>query len=155
MGTATRERFSSQAAPDVLQAPRQIAENLGRQFQSVLDDALRYYIDRQQKESPQRLQRASMEIHTEMILMLESGTFDIAHLEHGFAVLPYRQPNEGVTGQCPAVLENIFSTATPAAINMMPSTAGKSSFWLKTIQPIIEIYSIKIHVKILFCLSFW
>jgi predicted transcriptional regulator len=54
MTTATREKFSSQAAPEVLQALRSIAENQGRQFQSVLDDALRDYIDRQQKERPRR-----------------------------------------------------------------------------------------------------
>ena len=35
-------------------ALRQIAENQGRQFQSVLDEALRDYIDRQQKERPRR-----------------------------------------------------------------------------------------------------
>ena len=54
MATASREKFSSQAAPDVLAALRQIAESQGRQFQSVLDDALRDYIDRQQKERPRR-----------------------------------------------------------------------------------------------------
>jgi predicted transcriptional regulator len=54
MTTTTREKFSSQAAPEVLIALRNIAENQGRQFQAVLDDALRDYIDRQQKESPRR-----------------------------------------------------------------------------------------------------
>lgn len=54
MTTAIREKFSSQAAPDVLAALRQIAENQGRQFQSVLDDALWDYIDRQRKERPRR-----------------------------------------------------------------------------------------------------
>jgi hypothetical protein len=33
---------------------RQIAESQGRQFQAVLDEALRDYIDRQQKERPRR-----------------------------------------------------------------------------------------------------
>jgi predicted transcriptional regulator len=33
---------------------RRIAESQGRQFQAVLDDALRDYIDRQQKERPRR-----------------------------------------------------------------------------------------------------
>jgi len=46
MTTAAREKFSSQAAPEVLAALRQIAESQGRQFQAVLDDALRDYIDR-------------------------------------------------------------------------------------------------------------
>jgi predicted transcriptional regulator len=54
MTTAAREKFSSQAAPDVLAALRHIAETQGRQFQAVLDDALRDYIDRQQKERPRR-----------------------------------------------------------------------------------------------------
>jgi hypothetical protein len=59
MTTAVREKFSSQAAPDVLAALRQIAESQGRQFQAVLDEALRDYIDRQQKERPRRHVMAS------------------------------------------------------------------------------------------------
>jgi len=54
MTNAAREKFSSQAAPEVLAALRHIAESQGRQFQAVLDDALRDYIDRQQKERPRR-----------------------------------------------------------------------------------------------------
>ena len=54
MATPTREKFSSQAAPEVLTALRKIAESQGRQFQAVLDEALRDYIDRQQKERPRR-----------------------------------------------------------------------------------------------------
>ena len=54
MTAAVREKFSSQAAPDVLAALRQIAESQGRQFQAVLDEALRDYIDRQQKARPRR-----------------------------------------------------------------------------------------------------
>ena len=52
MTNPAREKFSSQAAPDVLAAMRDIAQSQGRQFQAVLDDALRDYIDRQQKERP-------------------------------------------------------------------------------------------------------
>jgi predicted transcriptional regulator len=59
MATAIREKFSSQAASDVLAALRQIADNQGRQFQAVLDDALRDYIDRQQKDRPRRHVMAS------------------------------------------------------------------------------------------------
>jgi uncharacterized protein (DUF4415 family) len=59
MTTPIREKFSSQAAPDVLAALRQIAESQGRQFQAVLDEALRDYIDRQQKERPRRHVMAS------------------------------------------------------------------------------------------------
>ena len=54
MNTPVREKFSSQAAPEVLAALRQIAESQGRQFQAVLDEALRDYIDRQQKAHPRR-----------------------------------------------------------------------------------------------------
>ena len=59
MTTAVREKFSSQAAPEVLAALRQIAESQGRHFQAVLDEALRDYIDRQQKERPRRHMMAS------------------------------------------------------------------------------------------------
>jgi hypothetical protein len=59
MSTTVREKFSSQAAPEVLAALRQIAERQGRQFQAVLDEALRDYIDRQQKERPRRHVMAS------------------------------------------------------------------------------------------------
>jgi hypothetical protein len=39
MAAPIREKFSSQAAPEVLAALRQIAESQGRQFQAVLDAA--------------------------------------------------------------------------------------------------------------------
>ena len=54
MSSTAREKFSSQASPEVLAALRQIAETQGRQFQAVLDEAMRDYIDRQQKERPRR-----------------------------------------------------------------------------------------------------
>jgi hypothetical protein len=59
MATTAREKFSSQASPEVLTALRQIAEGQGRQFQAVLDEALRDYIDRQQKTRPRRHVMAS------------------------------------------------------------------------------------------------
>lgn len=49
MTTAVREKFSSQAAPEVLAALRQIAESQSCQFQAVLDEALRDYIDRHRR----------------------------------------------------------------------------------------------------------
>ncbi len=52
--SAIREKFSSQAAPEVLAALREIAQAQGRQFQAVLDEALRDYVDRQQKGQPRR-----------------------------------------------------------------------------------------------------
>ena len=54
MSVAIREKFSSQASPEVLAAMRQLAESQGRQFQALLDEALRDYLDRQQKERPRR-----------------------------------------------------------------------------------------------------
>ena len=54
MSSSTREKFSSQAAPEVLAALRKIAAREGRQFQSVLDEALRDYIDRNQSQRPRR-----------------------------------------------------------------------------------------------------
>ncbi|MDE2607586.1 MAG: hypothetical protein KGL68_16855 [Burkholderiales bacterium] len=59
MATATREKLSAQAAPEVLAALRQIAETQVRQFQAVLDEALRECIDRQQKARPRRHVMAS------------------------------------------------------------------------------------------------
>lgn len=49
-----REKFSSQAAPEVLSALRHIAEAEGRQFQAVLDEALREYIERKETGRPRR-----------------------------------------------------------------------------------------------------
>ena len=57
--SSVREKFSSQAAPEVLAALRSIAESQGRQFQAVLDEALHDYIDRQQKERPRHHVMAS------------------------------------------------------------------------------------------------
>jgi predicted transcriptional regulator len=54
MAATVREKFSSQATPEVLTALRQIAEADGRQFQAVLDDALREYIDRRRNAQPRR-----------------------------------------------------------------------------------------------------
>lgn len=54
MTTAVREKFSSQAAPEVLAALRQLAESQGRQFQAVLDEAMRDYLDRHQTERPRK-----------------------------------------------------------------------------------------------------
>ena len=42
---ASREKFSSQASPELLNAMREIARKEGRQFQTVLEDAFREYID--------------------------------------------------------------------------------------------------------------
>ncbi len=54
MANLTKEKFSSQAAPEVLAAMRQLADQQGRQFQALLDEALREYLDRQQSSAPRR-----------------------------------------------------------------------------------------------------
>jgi predicted transcriptional regulator len=50
--TVMREKFSSQADPKLLAKVREIAEKEGRQFQSVLEEALAEYLDRHQKQKP-------------------------------------------------------------------------------------------------------
>ena len=50
--TVMREKFSSQADPRLLAKVREIAEKEGRQFQSVLEEALAEYLDRHQKQKP-------------------------------------------------------------------------------------------------------
>ncbi len=43
--SSTREKFSSQADPDLLAALRGVARDEGRQFQAVLEDAIRGYLE--------------------------------------------------------------------------------------------------------------
>lgn len=47
-----REKFSSQASPELLAAIRDIARKDGRHFQAVLEDALREYIENRFQERP-------------------------------------------------------------------------------------------------------
>ncbi len=54
MSTTELKKFSSQASPDVLEQLRRIARVEGRQFQAVLDEALREYIERKAGERPSR-----------------------------------------------------------------------------------------------------
>ena len=62
---ASREKFSSQASPELLKAMREIARKEGRQFQAVLEDAFREYIlsREQRKVRPEVMAhyRASLE----------------------------------------------------------------------------------------------
>ena len=50
MMAALREKFSSQASPDLLAAVREIAREEGRHFQAVLEEAMREYIENRSKE---------------------------------------------------------------------------------------------------------
>jgi len=54
MTAPARQKFSSQATPEVLATLHKIAESEGRQFQSVLDEALRDYVERKEKGRPRR-----------------------------------------------------------------------------------------------------
>ena len=54
VSTLQREKFSSQASPDVLAALRELAATQGRQFQAVLDDAMRDYLERQSQSRPRQ-----------------------------------------------------------------------------------------------------
>jgi predicted transcriptional regulator len=54
MTVAIEENVSSQASPEILFALHRIADSEGRQFQAVLDEALREYIERKAKEKPRR-----------------------------------------------------------------------------------------------------
>ena len=46
----TREKFSSQASPELLEGMREIARTEGRQFQVVLEDAMRNYLETKTQE---------------------------------------------------------------------------------------------------------
>ncbi len=50
-----REKFSSQASPELLSAMREIAREEGRHFQAVLEDAISSYLEArvQQKVRPE------------------------------------------------------------------------------------------------------
>lgn len=47
-----RQKFASQAPPDLLEAVRGIAEEEGRQFQAVIEEALREYVAHKRGERP-------------------------------------------------------------------------------------------------------
>ena len=49
---AQREKFSSQADPELLNAVRRIARSQGRFFQVVLEDALREYVESREQPKP-------------------------------------------------------------------------------------------------------
>jgi predicted transcriptional regulator len=60
MTAAVFEKLSSRIAPEVLAALREIAEQERRPFQSVIDEALRDYIVRRQKERPRKHAMAAL-----------------------------------------------------------------------------------------------
>lgn len=52
MVAVTVQKFSSQARPELLEEVRAIAAAEGRQFQSVLDEALAEWVERKRGENP-------------------------------------------------------------------------------------------------------
>ena len=74
MTTPKREKFSSQVDPALLAQMRAIANEDGRQFQAVLEDAFRTYIEgrEQRKIRPEVMAhaRASMERNRELLELL-------------------------------------------------------------------------------------
>ena len=71
---AAREKFSSQASPDLLAALRQVARDEGRHFQAVLEDAMQEYLDNkaQGRVRPEVMAhyRASVERHQRLYELL-------------------------------------------------------------------------------------
>lgn len=49
---APREKFSSQVSPELLAALRDIAHSEGRQFEAVLEDALKQYLENRAAGKP-------------------------------------------------------------------------------------------------------
>ena len=73
MATLKREKFSSQVDPELLAGMRKIASDDGRQFQAVLEDAFRTYIEsRSKKVRPEVMThvRASMERNRGLLELL-------------------------------------------------------------------------------------
>ena len=70
----SREKFSSQASPELLAAVREIAQQDGRHFQAVLEDAMSSYIEarEQQKVRPEVMAhyRASLERNRKLYELL-------------------------------------------------------------------------------------
>ena len=60
-----RERFSSQADPNLLAALRSLAKQDGRHLQDVLEDAIRAYIELRDQENPRALTVAHFQASVE------------------------------------------------------------------------------------------
>ena len=48
----TRQKYASQADPELLTAMKRAAKEEGRQFQAVMEDAMRDYLERRNNASP-------------------------------------------------------------------------------------------------------
>ena len=67
-------KYSSQAAPELLSAMREIAHSEGRQFQAVMEEAMEEYIAKRSRETmrPEAMThfRASMERNRRLMELL-------------------------------------------------------------------------------------
>ncbi len=50
--SGSKVKYSSQAAPELLSAMREIARQEGRQFQAVMEDAMQEYIENRSRNTP-------------------------------------------------------------------------------------------------------
>ena len=66
-------KFATQADPELLAALRQIAGHEGRQLQSLVDEALREYVERKQRKAPRK--------HIMQALQASLGQFDALYRE--------------------------------------------------------------------------
>ncbi|CAN5533158.1 hypothetical protein BH24DEI1_BH24DEI1_07060 [soil metagenome] len=48
----TRQKYASQADPRLLEAMREAAREEGRQFQALMEDAMRDYLERRKNATP-------------------------------------------------------------------------------------------------------
>ena len=63
--SAARQKFSSQADPQVLVELKAIAQEEGRQFQAVLEQAMREFIERKRNAQPREQVLASFRASVE------------------------------------------------------------------------------------------
>ena len=54
MSPHSEDKFSYKVSPEVLAALHQLAASQGRQPQAILEDALREYLERQQRDRPRQ-----------------------------------------------------------------------------------------------------
>jgi hypothetical protein len=66
-------KFATQADPELLTTLRKIAGDEGRQLQSLVDEALREYVERKQGNAPRR--------HVVQALQASMGQFDALYQE--------------------------------------------------------------------------
>jgi predicted transcriptional regulator len=64
--TTARQKFASQAPPDLLDRLRQQADAEGRQLQAVIEDAFREYLERRSSARPEVIAHALASLERNM-----------------------------------------------------------------------------------------